>query len=539
MLPVFKWRKYTRVKRIGISTKFHGKSLLRIYGISKKDLNKELIIREIEINGSDGSIENEIWFPINELPEFAFVKIYAKDEVTVSSLEYLFDVDLEEVRIGCCICTFRREEDVERNLLEITRGIFNNKESVLHNTLEVFIADNGKTLSLFENEALKEYEDLIHIFPNKNYGGSAGFTRCMIESAMNDKFGLDYIILMDDDATIRSYVLEKTAIFLMTIKPEYREYFVGGAMLFLETPTIQKENGCYFKNGHLVMKDYFSDLSVRENILKNEREEKLDYNGWYYCCIPTSVVKKSLLPTPLFFTWDDAEYGIRNAKGRIITLNGICIWHPAHDAKPGSFRNYYGMRNTCIMRSEFEPDITFEQIEKVFVRRIILFMMQFQYNSARYLIMGIRDFYKGIDWYKAQDAEELNNIVRSSFPDRNLVQLEKSINKYDHGKDMSKKEWLIRMAANTVCPGKKRIYDIQTPRKSVDYLFANEVEFFNKTTKMGYSFKKDYSEAFSIICDYLKLRSAIKKSHDRVWKEWNVRVTELQTIEFWKEYLSI
>lgn len=36
-----------------------------------------------------------------------------------------------------------------------------------------------------------------------------------------------------------------------------------------------------------------------------------DFNPWFFCLIPTEVVKEIGLGLPLFIKWDDSEYGVR------------------------------------------------------------------------------------------------------------------------------------------------------------------------------------------------------------------------------------
>ena len=42
------------------------------------------------------------------------------------------------------------------------------------------------------------------------------------------------------------------------------------------------------------------------------RRIDVDYNGWWMCLIPTSILIREIgLALPVFIKWDDVEYGIR------------------------------------------------------------------------------------------------------------------------------------------------------------------------------------------------------------------------------------
>ena len=53
---------------------------------------------------------------------------------------------MRDVKIGIGICTFRREEFVRKNLKILKEAILEKDSSPLYGHMEVFIADNGRTL---------------------------------------------------------------------------------------------------------------------------------------------------------------------------------------------------------------------------------------------------------------------------------------------------------------------------------------------------------------------------------------------------------
>ena len=49
------------------------------------------------------------------------------------------------------------------------------------------------------------------------------------------------------------------------------------------------------------------------NMLKYRQDKRVDaeYNAWWSCLIPSEVIAAIGLPMPMFFQWDDIEYGLR------------------------------------------------------------------------------------------------------------------------------------------------------------------------------------------------------------------------------------
>ena len=55
--------------------------------------------------------------------------------------------------------------------------------SLLKGKVDIYVADNGHTLSP-EDFGNSEH---VFLFENRNYGGSSGFTRCLIEAGLKKK----------------------------------------------------------------------------------------------------------------------------------------------------------------------------------------------------------------------------------------------------------------------------------------------------------------------------------------------------------------
>ena len=90
---------------------------------------------------------------------------------------------IRPVKIGIDICTFRREEYVQKTLEKLQKRVFSQENLQVSSKAEVYIIDNARTLEA--NEAIQllaqQMKETVHIVSNRNVGGSGGFTRGMIE----------------------------------------------------------------------------------------------------------------------------------------------------------------------------------------------------------------------------------------------------------------------------------------------------------------------------------------------------------------------
>ena len=226
-----------------------------------KVYNKKLVKNKIEIIEIKTIRKEHNVYEICNLGEIKKGIIYFEIEQKylnkISKIDYISEnvhnINQNKVNLALIICTYKREAYVQKFLDSFSRII---KKNFIKNRMKVYIVDNAKTLSLLQTP------ENVKIFKNKNYGGAGGFTRGIIE-AVRDK--ATHILLMDDDIEIEESILERLLSFLIILKKEYREYFIGGSMLIKEKPKIQCEKVGIWKK--------YRNVSIGKNKnLTNEKE---------------------------------------------------------------------------------------------------------------------------------------------------------------------------------------------------------------------------------------------------------------------------
>ena len=85
-------------------------------------------------------------------------KIIALEDTRIYSGYYETQSSIEsrDVELGICICTFKREEFVERNMKAMTEGILENPEALSYGRVQIIISDNAQSLEAekIENERI-------------------------------------------------------------------------------------------------------------------------------------------------------------------------------------------------------------------------------------------------------------------------------------------------------------------------------------------------------------------------------------------------
>ena len=236
-----KWKKYTRLERVTLALEVKGSvevSLLCHNLEGEDDLHptdKDLP----EVNALTATVYSQTFqcddytavaleYPEECLDALAlsFVVSPMSPEASIRGIAYQTEADAQPVNLALAICTYKREDYVIANMEMLRRDVFDNPVSPLSGHVRVYIADNGQTLDASRFEGLP-----VTVYPNKNSGGSGGFSRAAIEAIHDEDYSATHVILMDDDISFNVWALERNHSFLSLIKPEYAQNLIGGSML--------------------------------------------------------------------------------------------------------------------------------------------------------------------------------------------------------------------------------------------------------------------------------------------------------------------
>lgn len=529
------WKKYTELEKIRFRLKLCGTGRVQVWRTDSRGHEKP--VEEVPF-----SLEKETDFfvgkslSLNRLGSVCWLKLLADEgSVCLSGGSVLTETEpTQELKIACCFCTYKREKEICRNVHDLLEGI-SSAASVLNGKVDIYVADNGHTLTPddFGNS------EHVFLFENRNYGGSSGFTRCLMEAGLKKKGRYSHLILMDDDALIRSSVLERTAWLLSFLKPEYQDHMIGGALLSLQQPWLQAENGAEFRNRGVVLNRDRVDLRDFHNVLINQKRIRdVNYNAWFFSCIPAAFLNETNLPMPFFIHGDDIEYGLRFHR-KIITANGICIWHPDPTTSRRANMGYYDHRNYSIIEAIHWPNMTAEKYWLTQVKKIMRLIAEYRYETAWYSIRGTRDFLKGVDWFREQDPEGLNRSIL------NWKQLEKchvenaaALLEKPLGADRIKK---AKKLINLLLPAtvERRVYDTNVTWLDVDHSRTKEICIVDPATGDGIVFRRDRERQKELLKELGKLRRDIFRDYDRAAKDWRDRAQEVRSEDFWRQYLGL
>lgn len=410
-----KWREYTTIGNVWLHLRARGSFEILYTGYETLLQKPKRVVFAQQSYELDEYTDIDFCFPKTDAVLLSF-EIVTSEPLNIADAYYYTKVEeqsLRPIELAVCTTTFCKEEYVVPNMMLFKEHILECDEPIAkHFTLHV--VDNGRTLDVEEYES-----ERIHVHPNPNVGGAGGFARGMIE-AMEQEPQATHVLLMDDDVQIHPEAIKRTYNLLRLLKDECLGYYVSGAMLCLEDPTMFHEDVGYVDphgNYGAIKRaeDYaeFIDITELSNVMRLETSHSHvpnKYAAWWYCCIPMNTIKEKGLSLPIFIRGDDAEYGNRGAKG-FISMNGICIWH---QSSSGVFRaaleRYYPLRNTLIAQAASGIYGNVDMLDAVH-HFFGLDLKTFNYDSAEICLRALEDYLKGPDYLKHLKTDANNKAL--------------------------------------------------------------------------------------------------------------------------------
>ena len=525
-----KYLKYTSVNQVSFSCKIEGEARASLCVF---DGQNEVVLCSDTVK--DGTVS--LSASLSTLPQRAILYpvITAVSDATASDGFYSCE-NAEPCHIDCAIaiCTFKREESTLNNLKILSDADFSfvNK---------IFVIDNGQTLNASQHSS-----DLISVLPNKNFGGSGGFTRGIMEA---HRGGHTHVILMDDDVVIFPEAIERITVFMSLLLPEYKNAHFSAAMLPLSKMHMQYEMGARW-NGHRIQ-SFKPDADVLNptELVNNLDEDPVEYGAWWCFCFPLSDVDSFGLPLPLFIKFDDVEYGMRTCKGApIVTMNGVCVAHEDFDRKYSMHLDYYALRNQLITLACHKKQTRLGAIARLWkctLRQTFLY----RYDTLGLQYKAFCDFLKGADFLISTNEEDLNkhimSITKKPVPLSSVPQWENTMRQ----SFAPKKQGAFSMLLKTLTLGGHLIPSCFLSKKACAFPLP-DADIFSchgkKTTIQyqlgsddGYVYKRSVKRFFKCFFKSIGMSFKLLFTYGKAKKSYLKNKDYLASFDFWQKHLEI
>jgi galactofuranosylgalactofuranosylrhamnosyl-N-acetylglucosaminyl-diphospho-decaprenol beta-1,5/1,6-galactofuranosyltransferase len=264
-------------------------------------------------------------------------------------------------------------------------------------------------------EAAARLGEKFAIIEQGNLGGSGGFARGMHETVQDGRS--KYVLLLDDDVIIETEGVLRAINFAdFTRKPT----IVGGHMFNLYERSVmhtfgEEINEYKFFWGAVESTRESHDFSA-SNLRTTpwmHRRIDVDFNGWWMCLIPTSIVREIGLALPVFIKWDDAEYGIRAQRHgyQTVTLPGAAVWHMPWTEKDDTidWQAYFHQRNRWLAALVYSPYKKGGILPRMSFMVDVKHLLSMQYSAVELRLDALEDLLKG--------PAHLHETIKTKLPE--------------------------------------------------------------------------------------------------------------------------
>ena len=316
-----------------------------------------------------------------------------------------------DVKLGIVITHFNRKQWVLPAIARIRNELLS--DPLYKDRIELIVVDNSQNITAEEAQG-------ITLIPNKNLGGSGGFTRGLLH--LKDSKDFTHCLFMDDDASCEIESLRRAIAFAsFSTEPNFA---LSGALLRELEPYRLWEKGVEFDGGCRPMKTGMDMRQVLHLLRAEQVEKEPDFGAWWFFMFDISKVNH--FPYPFFVRGDDLLFGLMN-EFKILTINGVACWGDDFGLKAGPLTFYLDVRNHIVQYSRLEKSLLY--VLKSLAGFFANSLFSYNYASAKAINKAIKDSILGSSLYLNNldmsliradigiyaNEEKLNAIDRSNF----------------------------------------------------------------------------------------------------------------------------
>jgi galactofuranosylgalactofuranosylrhamnosyl-N-acetylglucosaminyl-diphospho-decaprenol beta-1,5/1,6-galactofuranosyltransferase len=549
------YTKYTSIKSLYYLLKLEGDFEVFAYRETSEASTRELIFTQTI---KDCQLSDYVKVILPELKQSQESgRIYL--EITCISKQGLFTEGLvvteqekyRDVSLAIITCTFKKEVYVKKTVNTILQDSF-----LQDKKFKVFVVDNGRTLNASD---FKDYR--VKLISNRNFGGSGGFTKGLIEALQEGVY--THFLFMDDDIE-----LDSEAIYRLFSLYEYakQDVAVAGSMLDLYKKHILYEAGAIYNKSiddeGNIKQDKFTGYPLKHNLdLRNTTtlnslllEDNIDYGGFWFFGFSKEIVERIGLPLPLFIKIDDMEFGLRineHFENGIVAFPSVAVWHEPFYAKRPIWDFYYYIRNHLITNS-IHSSLEYVKTVKIFTNCILYYLFIFDYNSAQMVVKGFEDYMQGPNFITSNTPEILHaKIFESSRSYKNQTILTDSVSSSEISQ-ITRADKVQKLVSLLTLNGhllpqfliadETAVIRFSVKEKERDTLCKGlakkRILYVIEENPNSYQYELDQKAGLNILFTWFNsaIRSYVRWSS--VSAEWKKAFKDLTSMQFWQKYLE-
>jgi galactofuranosylgalactofuranosylrhamnosyl-N-acetylglucosaminyl-diphospho-decaprenol beta-1,5/1,6-galactofuranosyltransferase len=431
--PASYWRRWTVVEQVELAVRVSGPATVVVYRSTATGTSERVASAPAD-PGETGARDLTWTLPLKPFADggwYWFDIIAGRDEAVLERAEWRAasvadasaDAPPAPGTLTIAITTFNRPSYLLALLRELGQA-----PDTLAIVDEVVVVDQGtqrvRAQSTFEADTAG-LGARLRVIEQANVGGSGGFARGMSETLQAGRSR--YVLLLDDDVAVEPESILRGATFADLCRTPT---VVGGHMFSLYARSSLHSMGEVVRPWrfwwgaapHVWTDHDFGRSGLRDTPWLHRRVD-VDYNGWWMCLIPTSVLEQVGLSLPLFIKWDDAEYGLRAGKAGFptVSLPGMAIWHVPWTEKDDAldWQAYFHQRNRLVAALLHSPFPRGGRLVRESLGQQVKHLLAMQYSVADLRLRALEDVLSGPEHLHPALATTLPAVraARAAYPD--------------------------------------------------------------------------------------------------------------------------
>ncbi|GAA1513407.1 galactofuranosylgalactofuranosylrhamnosyl-N-acetylglucosaminyl-diphospho-decaprenol beta-1,5/1,6-galactofuranosyltransferase [Agromyces terreus] len=564
--PASYWQQWTNVQRVRLTLETSGEGTLLVYRSTAQGVPQRVASAPFS-----STVRHEIELPIVTFGDggwYWFDIVAGDQEVVVADGRW--ETDAPELRAGGAsigTTTFNKPDYCVRTLEALAAD-----DTVREVIDRIYIVDQGNQRVVEEagfDAVAERLGETLTMIEQPNLGGSGGFARSMSETLSAGES--DFIILLDDDVTVEPESIARAVRFA---RRTTRPVVVGGHMFdLLNRPvlhafaeTVDLKPFVWHAQPHDEVPHDFRFSNLRQTRWMHARMDA-DYNGWWFCLIPTEVVREVGLSLPAFIKWDDAEYCLRarDAGYPTVTLPGMALWHVSWLDKDDSidWQAYFHARNRYVAALLHSPYSDGGLLTRDSERWDLKHLLSMQYYPVTLRHRALRDILSGPAHMQQGMATILGELraAAADFPEKTVLRDEAEIPMTVEGKrvypipsgtagpkgprgvplvlftvQMTLRQWFTRPASKNIAEPQVELAKRDGTWFRLPHFDSALVSTADGSGKVRYT--RDPKTFRRLLRESRRLHREIKRRWPELAREYRAALPEITSPEAWEPHFT-